>query len=223
MSIAENLQRILEELPKSVDLAVVSKNNSTPRVREVVEAGAKIIAENRLQEAKKKFRELDEIAGDFHNLWLKTEKHLIGHLQTNKAKDAVKLFDVVQSLDSLKLAVILNDEAEKIDKVLGVLIQVNISKEEAKFGVYPENLKNFYKDVKKFRYLKVGGLMTITKNYDDPALKKADFLKMKSLFDDFYSYAEIPSPILSMGMSADYKLAAECGSNMVRVGSAIFQ
>lgn len=198
-------------------LAVVTKGRSVSEMLEIIEAGATIIAENRVQEAKEKFAALEEHAG-----WQNLEKHLIGHLQTNKVNDAVQLFNVIQSVDSLRIAEAIDEAAEKIKKVQQVLIQVNISKDEDKFGIYPSELKGFYDSLKDFENLQIEGLMTITKNYDDMAETRTDFQKMKVLFDEFCSYAEIRDPVLSMGMSSDYQMAIEEGSNMVRVGTAIF-
>lgn len=183
-----------------------------------IEAGARIIGENRVQEAKQKFADLSE-----NQLFQNVEKHLIGHLQKNKVKDAVRLFDMIQSVDSLDLAMAINRESAKLAKVMPVLLQVNISNDEGKSGFRPVELQAIFEALKDLKHIDVLGLMTITRHYDNLEDTRKDFLAMKKLFEEFNRYALIENPILSMGMSEDFELAVECGATMVRVGSKIFQ
>lgn len=143
------------------------------------------------------------------------DKHLIGHLQTNKVKEAVKLFDTIQSVDSLKLAKEINKRATELQKVMPIMIEINISGETQKYGIPPETTAKFYQDLSELPYLKVVGLMAIAP--DIPAEEtRPYFQKMKQLFDQFNL------KWLSLGMTNDYEIAIEEGSNMVRIGTALF-
>lgn len=224
MSIADNLKTVTDRIASaakssgrdlpSVKLVVVTKTVGVDRLREAVDAGASILGENRVQEAKEKIEKLGPIAS-----W-----HLIGHLQSNKAKYAVKLFYLIHSVDSLELAKEIDKQAAKIGKVQDVLIEVSISGEASKAGVAPENAAALIKDVAKLKNISIKGLMTIPPFSDSPEDSRPYFKKLRELSESV-ARENIPGVSmkeLSMGMSGDFDVAIEEGATMVRVGTAIF-
>lgn len=198
-------------------LVAVTKNHDIYSMREALDdADGHItdIGENRIQEAKGKQETLERDV-----TW-----HLIGHLQTNKAKQAVKLFDLIHSVDSLRLAEALNTAAAGIDKVQDILVQVNLAKEDSKSGVYEENLSDVLHEIDKMKNLRICGLMLIAPNYEDVEQCRPLFKKM---YEIFLNTKEMPLSManikyLSMGMTHDYEIAIEEGANIIRVGTAIF-
>lgn len=211
MSVAENFQAIRDELGDKIILVAVTKNHGVEVMREAIDAGATDIGENRVQEAAEKFQTLDR----------KVTRHLIGHLQTNKAKAAVKLFDLIQSVDSQHLAAALDKAAASIGKVQDVLIQVNAAREPQKSGVMLEDLDGLIKFVDAAKNLRLRGLMMIAPNLEDVNECRPFFKTMRELFDELKTNREA-FDFLSMGMTHDYKIAVEEGANVVRVGTAIF-
>lgn len=224
MSIADNLKTVTDRIVSaakssgrdlsSVKLVVVTKTVGVDRIREAVDAGASILGENRVQEAKEKIEKLGPMAS-----W-----HLIGHLQTNKAKYAVKLFYLIHSVDSFELAKEIDKQAAKIGKVQDVLIEVSISGEASKAGVAPENAAALIKDAVKLKNISIKGLMTIPPFSDSPEDSRPYFKKLRELSESV-ARENIPGVSmkeLSMGMSGDFEVAIEEGSTMVRVGTAIF-
>lgn len=211
MSVAENFRAIRDQLDKQITLVAVTKNHGVESMREAIDAGATDIGENRVQEATEKFQTLDR----------QVTRHLIGHLQTNKAKAAVKLFDLIQSVDSEHLAAALDKAAAAIGKVQDVLIQVNAAREPQKSGVMLEDLDTLINFVDKSNNLRLRGLMMIAPNFPDVEQCRPLFRKMRELFDKLKTSREA-FDYLSMGMSSDYKIAVEEGANLIRVGTAIF-
>lgn len=224
MSVAENLKQVMDRIafaarhagrePSSVRLVVVTKTVDTDRIRAAVNGGALILGENRVQEAKEKIEKLGSIAA-----W-----HLIGRLQTNKAKYAVKLFDLIHSVDSLELAKELDKQAGKTDKVQDVLIEVSIAGEAAKAGVAINEAAGLVREAAKFEHIRIKGLMTIPPFSDDPEMSRSCFRKLRELRDTL-EQERIPNVSmeeLSMGMSGDFEVAISEGATLVRVGSAIF-
>ena len=211
MSVAENFQAIRDELGDKIILVAVTKNHGVEVMREAIDAGATDIGENRVQEAAEKFQTLNR----------KVTRHLIGHLQTNKAKAAVKLFDLIQSVDSQHLAAALDKAAASIDKVQDVLIQVNAAREPQKSGVMLEDLDGLIKFVDAAKNLRLRGLMMIAPNLEDVNECRPFFKTMRELFDGLKTN-RVAFDFLSMGMTHDYKIAVEEGANVVRVGTAIF-
>lgn len=205
--IKENIQKIISEIG-SVKLVVVTKSRTIEEIKQAIEAGAPIIAENRIQEAERKYSELKNFFKDKN-----VEFHFIGHLQTNKVKKAIEMFDLIQSIDSLKLAKEIDKRANQINKKQDVLIEVNIGKEPQKYGVLPENVIEFTNKIKQFENIKVKGLMCMPPFNKD---SRPYFKEMKKMFD------KLNLEILSMGMTNDYKIAIEEGSNMIRIGRGIF-
>ena len=213
--IEESMQR-RTRVPKDapVTLIAVTKNHDVAAMREAIDAGAADIGENRIQEAREKYAELDRDVN-----W-----HLIGHLQTNKAKNAVQLFDLIHSVDSPHLAKAIDKEAGKIGKVQDILVQVNLAREDSKSGVYKEDLRAMLDLVETLPHLCLRGLMCIAPNYEDVEMCRPLFREM---YEIYQQVKELPYPTanityLSMGMTHDYPIAVEEGANIVRVGTAIF-
>ena len=216
MSVPENFRAIRAELDsvarnEKILLVAVTKNHGVEVMREAIDAGATDIGENRVQEAAEKFQSLNR----------QVTRHLIGHLQTNKVKAAVKLFDVIQSVDSEHLAAALDKAAGSIDKVQDVLIQVNAAREPQKSGVMLEDLDALIKFVDAAKNLRLRGLMMIAPNFSDVEDCRPLFRQMRKLFDELKTSRQ-DFDFLSMGMTHDYKIAVEEGANVVRIGTAIF-
>lgn len=224
MSIADNLKTVMDRIasaarragrePSSVKLVVVTKTVDIERIREAVAAGAVLFGENRVQEAREKIEKLGRPAS-----W-----HLIGRLQTNKAKYAVKLFDLIHSVDSGELAQELNRQAAKIGKKQDVLVEVNIAGETAKAGVPIDAAVALVREAAALKHLSIKGLMTIPPFLDDPGQVRPYFRKLRELSRRIAD-ENIPGVFmneLSMGMSGDFEVAIEEGATMVRVGTAIF-
>jgi len=224
MSIKENLEKIGEKIRLRSELAgrnsgditmvAVTKTVEEDRIREAIACGVRIIGESRVQEAKEKYGKLSNEV-----IW-----HLVGHLQTNKAKDAVKIFDLIHSVDSVKLAKEIDKQARKAGKVQKVLIEVNLSGEETKYGLSPEEVIPFLKDISKLPNMKVEGLMTMAPFYENPEDCRPYFRRLKELMEKVKArkIENVEMKYLSMGMTNDYEVAIEEGSNMVRIGRAIF-
>ena len=224
MSIADNFKTVLARIiaaaqradrdPAAVKLVVVTKTVSPERIREAIAAGATILGENRVQEAKEKIEALGQIAS-----W-----RLIGHLQTNKAKYAVRLFDLIHSVDSLDLAKEIDKQAAKIGKIQNVLVEVSIAGEAAKAGVAIDAAGSLLREAAKLKHISIKGLMTIPPFLDDPEKVRPYFRKLRELSESI-AKENIPGVSmreLSMGMSGDFEVAIEEGATMVRVGTAIF-
>lgn len=215
--IESRIRQVAEKSGRGQDeikLVAVTKTVEPVRIKEAVRLGVRVIGENRVQEAEEKFKEITE----------KVEKHLVGHLQTNKVKKALELFDMIQSVDSFHLAEEISKKALEKGKSMDVLVEVNTSGEKTKFGTEPVQTANLVESISKLEGIKVKGLMTIGLFSDDPESTRPCFKKLKSLFDEIKS-SEIPNVemrYLSMGMTSDFEVAIEEGSNMVRIGTGIF-
>lgn len=192
--------------PDLIRLVAVTKTFPVEVITEAIEAGVRAIGENRVQEAYQKYK----VIGN------KAEWHLIGHLQRNKAKMAVEIFDLIHSVDSLRIAEEINKCALRINKIQDILIQVNVSGEVSKFGIRSDHLKGFLKEVASLDNIRVRGLMTIAPITDDPEDTRPYFRDLRRLADD------IGMEYLSMGMSGDFNVAIEEGSNIVRLGTILF-
>lgn len=200
--------------PEEITLVAVSKTVEPERIREAIRCGIKIIGENRVQEAEEKFKQIPE----------EFAKHLVGHLQTNKAKKAVELFDMIQSLDSMKLAEEISKRAQQKGKTMDVLVEVKTSGEPTKFGLEPSEVYDFVTKLSDLEGISVRGLMTVGLFSSDMNQVRPCFRKLKNLFDELKD-ANIPRiemEYLSMGMTQDYEAAIEEGANMIRIGTAIF-
>lgn len=194
-----------------ITLVAVTKNHGANLMLEAIDCGVTDIGENRVQEAAEKFQILNR----------KVKKHLIGHLQTNKAKQAVKLFDLIHSVDSEHLATAIDKAANSLEKVQDILVQVNLAKEDSKSGVYEENLQSLIEKVDALKNLRLRGLMMIAPNYSDVEKCRPLFAEMRKIFDNLKTTRQ-NFDFLSMGMTNDYKIAIEEGANVVRIGTAIF-
>ncbi len=198
--------------PEEIKLIAVTKAQPDDKIIEAADLGLRIFGENRVQEAKVK---IERIKG-FNIEW-----HMIGHLQTNKVKDAVKIFSLIHSVDSEKLAITIDKEAEKINKIQRVLVQVKLSEEESKYGVVEEEVENIIKVIEKLKNIRVEGLMTIPPYFENPEDVRPYFKRLRQLRDLLLNkYPFIKE--LSMGMSHDFEVAIEEGATMVRIGTALF-
>jgi PLP dependent protein len=196
--------------PKSIKLVAVSKGQELSKINEAIKLGLNCFGENYINEAKEKFKDFPK----------NIEKHFIGHLQTNKVKEAVKLFDVIQTVDSLRLAQEMNKQSEKIGKIMKILIQINISNDQNKFGVLEDQTQEFIENISVYKNIQILGLMTILKEDLDHKEIRENFRKMKNLFDKIknLNIPNVEMKWLSMGMSDDFEIAIEEGSNMIRIG-----
>lgn len=211
MAIVENTKSFLNALPPSVSLVLATKGRTAAEINEAIGAGTTIIGENYVQEAKRK---APFIRG-------KAELHLIGHLQKNKVRRALKVFDMVQTVDSLELAQEISRHAEK---PYTILIQVNVGGERQKHGCTPDETAGLVGKISALPNIRVRGLMAMAPHFDDPEGTRPYFREMKRLFEGIKAKGlpNVSMDILSLGMSDDYKIAVEEGSTMVRLGSAIF-
>jgi pyridoxal phosphate enzyme (YggS family) len=231
-TIKENLLRVMERIEKAarkvgrdaneIKLVAVSKTVETARVKEAIEAGVSILGENYVQEARKKIEEIGRPActerfGEGRLVcW-----HFIGHLQSNKARYAVQLFDVIHSLDSIPLAEELDRRAEQADRVIKVMIEVNLSKEATKFGTDEEKVMSLAEKIQSLKHLILEGLMTMPPYFDSPEMSRPYYIALRELKERMVK-AGIPMKELSMGMSNDFEIAIEERATYVRVGTAIF-
>lgn len=212
MSIEQNYQNIISQLPNGVKLVAVSKNHPAEMIKEVYYLGQKVFGENKVQELLEKQPVLPN----------DIEWHLIGHLQTNKVKYIVGFVAMIESVDSEKLLKEIDKEAAKSNRKIKVLLQVKIAKEETKFGLTIDEAKAIFDEylLGTFPNIEIKGLMGMASFVDDESQIREEFSVLKNLFDELSQLK--PLETLSMGMSGDFPLAIESGSNSVRVGSAIF-
>jgi len=212
--IAQNVKRLLKELPSGVKLVAAAKGHTPSEELAAVRAGAKIIGENYVQEAEKSY----EIIGR------QAEWHFIGHLQQNKVKKAVGLFDLIQTVDSVSLAGEIDRRCAEIGKVMPVLIEINSGGEPQKSGILPKDAPALAQAISQMKNLHLAGLMTIGPYSSNPENIRPYFSRMRKLFD-YLSGLRLPGvemKYLSMGMTDSYRVAIEEGANMVRLGTAIF-
>ena len=202
-------------LETDIRLVAVSKTMPVEIVKKAIEAGMKDFGENYIQEAREKTSSLAQ----YPVTW-----HYIGHLQSNKAKYAVRMFDFIHSVDSLKLARELDKCAKKIAKVQAILIQVNVAKEDSKSGVYVEDILPLLRDISQFENLAIKGLMTMPPYFNAPDKVRPFFAALRELRDQIKNenIANIYMDELSMGMTGDFEAAIQEGATMIRVGTAIF-
>jgi pyridoxal phosphate enzyme (YggS family) len=212
--IAENVKKILEELPEGVELIAAAKTRTPEEILKAAEAGIKIVGENYVQEAQKAF----ELVGS------KVKWHFIGHLQRNKVKKAVKIFDMIETLDSIELAAEIEKRCLRIGKIMPVLIEINSGKEEQKFGVWPEDTESLIREAAKFKNIRIQGLMTMGPAFGDPEDARPYFIKTRRLFNKIKAQRipGIEMKFLSMGMTNSFRVAIQEGANMVRIGTRIF-
>lgn len=202
--------------PEDVKLIAVTKTVGIEAIKEAVEIGLRKFGENRVQEAQKKV-----MSDELRVMSERIEWHLIGHLQKNKAKYAVNLFDLIHTVDSVELAEELNKQSEKTGKIQRVLVQVKLSEEETKQGVSENEMMPLLAAIKHLYNLKLDGLMTMPPFFEDPEMARPYFKRLRELRDEAEKRG-FSLPELSMGMSNDFEVAIEEGATMVRIGTAIF-
>ena len=212
--IKENVKKILSQLPKHVTLVAAAKKRTAEEVLEAADAGVAAVGENYVQDAQNKF----SVVGN------KVRWHLIGHLQKNKVKKAVGIFDMIETIDSFDLAKRIDEECQKLDKVMPVLIEVNVASEIQKAGVLPHKVEDLIKEILPLKNVQLQGLMTMGPFVDEPEDIRPFYKKAKELFDKIATnHPDYPHwKYLSMGMSDTYSIAIEEGANIVRIGTAIF-
>lgn len=223
-TIKNNLEIIKEKIkkvalkanrnPEEIKLVAVTKTATIEQIKEAISAGVKIIGENKVQEAKEKY----------HILSADIEWHLVGHLQTNKVKYAIEIFDCIHSVDSIKLAEEIDKRSLQFGKTTNVLVEVNVSGEESKYGIKPEEVEPFLKEISEFSRIRVRGLMTIAPIAEDKEEVRPYFRKLRELSEEIKnkSIKNVKMDYLSMGMTEDFEVAIEEGANMVRIGRGIF-
>ena len=224
MSISDNVREVIDDInevalrvgrdPQEITLVVVSKTRKPEEIEDAVEAGIVHFGENRVQEASLK---IPRVTGEI--VW-----HMVGHLQSNKAKAAAVLFDWIDSVHSKEIADIISNKAQQEKRTVNVLIQVNISREESKSGIPVGEVKELVSYTAGREGITVRGLMTIGSFGVSEQVTRNEYSRMKELFDSLKEYPETGTQmdVLSMGMSDDFKIAIEEGATMVRVGTAIF-
>ncbi len=212
--IQENVKKLLEEIPAGVTLEAAAKTRTPDEVLEAIEAGVPIIGENYIQEAQSIY---DAVKG-------KARLHFIGHLQRNKVKKAVEIFDMIETVDSLRIAQEIDKRSAQIDRRMDVLIEVNSGREPQKFGVFPEEARELIQDVSSLEHIQIMGLMTMGPFTGDPEDARHYFVETRRCFEEFktLSLPNVEMRYLSMGMTNSFRVAIEEGANIVRIGTKIF-
>jgi len=215
VGIRENVRKLLGELPVGVELVAAAKARTAKEVLEAVAAGIKIVGENYVQEAEKDYSVIENRAK-----W-----HFIGSLQKNKVKKAVRLFDMIQTVDSMEIAREIDKRCAQIGKVMPVLVEINSGREKQKTGVLPEDAEDLITALSGLPNIKVMGLMTMGPRFGDPEESRPYFVTTRKIFERIKA-KELPKVemrYLSMGMTNSYRIALEEGANMVRIGTKVFE
>ena len=212
--IEQNVSQILSELPAGVELVAAAKTRQPSEILEAAEAGVKIIGENYVQEAERAY----EAAGN------RVKWHFIGHLQKNKVKKAVRIFDMIETVDSSELAREIDKRCTQIGKVMPILIEINSGREEQKAGILPKEAEQLIREISAYQNIKVMGLMTMGPFAGDPEDSRPYFVETRKIFERIgqLQLPNVDMRYLSMGMTNSYKIAIEEGANIVRIGSKIF-
>jgi hypothetical protein len=214
MGIKENSQKLLKELPEGVELVAAAKTRTAEEVLAAVEAGIEIIGQNYIQEAEAIYPAIGK----------KARWHFIGHLQKNKVKKAVKLFDMIETVDSVELAREIDKRCALVGKVMPVLVEVNSGQEPQKAGVLPEKAEELVRAISGLPNIKVTGLMTMGPRFGNPEDSRPYFITTRKIFERIKALAipNVEMKYLSMGMTNSYPVALEEGANLVRIGTRIF-
>ena len=209
----KNILRIISDIPENVKLVAISKTKSAEDIMMAYETGQRVFGENKIQEMSAKYEDLPK----------DIKWHMVGHVQSNKIKYMAPYVDLIHGIDSLKSIKILNKEGAKNNRILNCLLQLKISKEESKFGLDETLFKEiiYSNEYKEMKNVKIKGLMAMASNTNEKSIIRSEFVHAKKIFDEINN-RDKSFEILSMGMSNDYKIAIECGSNMIRLGSLIF-
>jgi hypothetical protein len=214
VNISENVHRLLNELPPGVQLVAAAKTRTPQEITQAIQAGIKILGENYVQEAEQAHNTIGNLA----------EWHCIGHLQKNKVRKAVAIFDMIDTVDSLELAQEIDKRCQQIAKIMPVLIEVNSGREARKSGALPENVVALAQSVSTLANVRLMGLMTMGPAMGDPEDSRPYFVTTRSVFEELQHLAipNVTMQYLSMGMTNSYRVALQEGSNMVRLGTLIF-
>jgi len=225
MSIAENYARLREEIPADVTVVVSCKTRAAEEIEEAINAGATDIGENYVQEAGQMYSILRKNAA-------KVRWHMIGHLQTNKINKALRVFDAIQTVDSLEKAAAINRRVERAKKkIVPVYIEINIGSEDSKAGIRPDEhepfeayIERLIKDMSELEHLSIEGLMTMGPRFGNPEDVRPYFRRTRKIFERIkeFNLPNVDMKYLSMGMTNSYRVAIEEDSNMIRIGTAIF-
>ena len=209
----KNILRIISDIPENVKLVAISKTKSAEDIMMAYETGQRVFGENKIQEMSAKYEGLPK----------DIKWHMVGHVQSNKIKYMAPYVDLIHGIDSLKSIKILNKEGAKNNRILNCLLQLKISTEESKFGLCEKQFKEIiYSDeYQEMKNVKIKGLMAMASNTHEKSIIRSEFVHAKKIFDEINN-RDKSFEILSMGMSNDYKIAIECGSNLIRLGSLIF-
>ena len=209
----KKILRIISDIPENVKLVAISKTKPAKDIMMAYKIGQRLFGENKIQEMSAKYEDLPK----------DIKWHMVGHVQSNKIKYMAPYVDLIHGIDSLKSIKILNKEGVKNNRILNCLLQLKISKEESKFGLGEKQFKEIiYSDeYKEMKNVKIKGLMAMASNTNEKSIIRSEFVHAKKIFDEINN-GDKSFEILSMGMSNDYKIAIECGSNMIRLGSLIF-
>ncbi len=213
--IKDNTERILKELPSGVQLVIAGKGRSIPELREAIEGGAQIIGDNYVQDTEIVYAAIGN----------RVQWHFIGHLQKNKVKRAVELFDMIETVDSAELAREINKRCAAIKKIMPVLIEVNSAREVNKSGVLPENIMALAGEITQLPNIRLTGLMTMGASSSDPEAVRRYFVLTRKLFEELKhsNLSNVEMKYLSMGMTDSYHIALQEGANIVRIGTGIFE
>jgi len=214
ITIGQNVAQLLSELPEGVQLAAAAKTRSPQEILEAVEAGVKIVGENYVQEAERAY----QVVGN------RAEWHFIGHLQKNKVKKAVRLFDMIETVDSVEIAGEIDKRCAQIGKVMPVLIEVNSGREKQKSGVFPEKVEQLAQQISALPNIRVIGLMTMGPRFGNPEDSRPYFVETRRIFQRLkkLNLPNVDMKYLSMGMTNSYQVAIEEGASIVRIGSKVF-
>jgi len=225
MSISTNYAKLREEIPKDVTIVLSVKTRTVEEIGEAIDVGATDIGHNYVQEAGQMYSALQKKAA-------KVRWHMIGHLQTNKINKALRIFDVIQTIDSAEKAASIDKRVERTRKqIMPILIEINIGSEDSKAGLRPDEhepfedyMENLIRDMFQFEHLRVEGLMTMGPRFGNPEDVRPYFRRTRRIFERIkeLDLANVDMKYLSMGMTNSYKVAIEEGSNMIRIGTAIF-
>ena len=213
-SITENIKRLLSEIPEGIEVVAAAKTRTADEILEALEAGINKIGENYVQEA----ISIYDVVGK------KAQWHFIGHLQSNKVVQVVPIFDMIETVDTLKLARKIDKYAELNNKIMSILIEVNSGREPQKNGVMPENVEHLIKEIAPLTHVKIMGLMTMGPFTGDPEDARPYFVETRRIFEQIkvLDIPHVEMKYLSMGMSNSYKIAVEEGANIIRIGTKLF-
>jgi len=215
-TVREQVKKLLSEIPPYVEVVAAAKGRTAEEIIEAIEGGIRIIGENYLQEAEKVYKVVGKVEG--------VQWHFIGHLQRNKVKKVVEMFDMIQTVDSYELAAEIDRRCKQINKIMPVLIEVNSGREVQKFGVFPEKVEELINAIAPLQNIRILGLMTMGPLTEDIKVLRECFKETKEIFNRLQSKTinNVVMKYLSMGMSNSYQLAIEEGANMIRIGTLLF-